>query len=99
MDMKGCVQLELESAVLLRLLENGALCASEFRCLDCDSKQCVWRLCLMSCEKQLGANSGSCKNCGRCEKPKTPVARTSSAMTTYNLTEKKGDLYVKRQTD
>jgi hypothetical protein len=58
------IRLEIESATLYRLLAEGVLCAADFRCLDCESKNCVWRLCLMSCKEKM--NPGGCRNCGGC---------------------------------
>jgi len=58
------IRLEMESGVIYRLLVSGALCASDFHCLDRESKTCVWRLCLMSCGEKM--NPGSCRNCGGC---------------------------------
>lgn len=49
----GHVRLEISADRLHELLKVGALCASDFRCLDCESKQCVWRLCLVSCVKHF----------------------------------------------
>ncbi len=63
-DVQGRIRLEMESGTLYRLLVSGALCVSEFRCLDCESKTCVWRLCLMSCGEKM--NPGGCRNCGGC---------------------------------
>ncbi len=48
------VQLEISPDVLARLFESGQLCAGEFRCLNQDSKQTVWSLCLNTCGKCLG---------------------------------------------
>ena len=61
------LRLEVSAQTLLRLLAGGQLCAADFRCLDCESKQCVWRILLMSCEKTLHAAAGcngSCNQCG-----------------------------------
>ena len=66
--MNGCLRLELSAETLLRLLASGELCVADFRCLDCESKQCVWRLLLMSSEKTLNAGTGCngrCRECGR----------------------------------
>lgn len=68
MDTKSHIQIEIESDTLFRLLESSALCVNDFRCLDCESKQCVWRLCLMSCEKQMRSNNLSCRTCKRIDK-------------------------------
>lgn len=45
---KRRVRLELSADTLLRLLKNGEVSASSFRCLDRDSKQCVRQLLLDS---------------------------------------------------
>ncbi len=61
------LRLEVSAQTLLRLLVGGQVCAADFRCLDCESKQCVWRILLMSCEKTLHAAAGcngSCNQCG-----------------------------------
>ncbi|RJG42642.1 hypothetical protein [Motilimonas pumila] len=44
------VQIDIPVAVLARLFSQGALCAAEFRCLDAESKQAIWQLCLNACE-------------------------------------------------
>jgi len=43
------IRVEITEETLLRLLNGGQVCAADFRCLDCKSKQCLWRLCLRSC--------------------------------------------------
>ncbi|MCB1757617.1 MAG: hypothetical protein KDJ38_19005 [Gammaproteobacteria bacterium] len=62
-EIHGRIRLEMQADVLLRLLENGALCVSDFRCLGADSKQCVWNLCLKSCGKALRENNENCRDC------------------------------------
>jgi hypothetical protein len=37
-----------------RLLAKGLICAADLRCLDCRSKQCMWRLCLTCCAGKMG---------------------------------------------
>jgi hypothetical protein len=43
------VRVEITAATLSRLLADGQVCAADFHCLDCQSKQCLWRLCLTNC--------------------------------------------------
>lgn len=43
------VRLEISRDKLLELLREEHLCASDFRCADCRSKDCVWRLILSAC--------------------------------------------------
>jgi len=52
-EKSGHVRLEISADRLQGLLKMGVLCAADFRCLDCESKRCVWRLCLASCIKHL----------------------------------------------
>jgi len=44
---------------LLRLLANSQVCAADFRCLVCKSKQCLRRLCIQNgsgCRKRDSSN-------------------------------------------
>lgn len=43
------VRLEMSEKTLKSLLTAGQVCAADFRCLDGESKQCLWRLCLETC--------------------------------------------------
>ncbi len=49
----GRVRLEISADRLRRLLQTGAVCVEDFRCLDCESKHCVWRLCLTNCTNRI----------------------------------------------
>ena len=46
------VRVELSEATIARLLASGLLCAAEINCLDCNAKDCIWRLALESCRSQ-----------------------------------------------
>ena len=46
---KTSVRVEITEKTLVRLLSSGQVCVADFYCLDCKSKQCLWRLCLESC--------------------------------------------------
>lgn len=46
------VRVELSEATIARLLASGLLCAAEINCLDCEAKDCIWRLALESCRPQ-----------------------------------------------
>ena len=50
---KETVRVEIAEKTLVRLLRAGQVCAADLRCLDCKSKQCLWRLCLRSCAEKL----------------------------------------------
>jgi len=65
------VRVELTASTLGCLMAAGHLCAADFRCLDCESKNCVWRMCLMNCIKQgktRWENACPCGSCGQCDK-------------------------------
>jgi len=49
------VRVEISADKLRELVNMGALCAADMHCLDCESKQCVWRICLRSCIKHFMA--------------------------------------------
>ncbi len=76
MDRQALVRLELEAGILQRLLDKGELCVSEFRCLDCNSKRCVWKLCLMNCGKHVKADSSQCRHCEHCGNLRIPISTT-----------------------
>jgi hypothetical protein len=40
---------EISADTLKRLIMNNQLCAADLNCLDCESKYCLWRLCLECC--------------------------------------------------
>ncbi|KAA3625455.1 MAG: hypothetical protein DWQ08_09355 [Proteobacteria bacterium] len=43
------IRLEIDREKLYALLRDRQLCAADFRCLDCDTRDCVWRLALNAC--------------------------------------------------
>jgi len=54
MDEKSVtIQLEIDKNKLLKLFEQGVICAADFRCLNPTSKQHVMQLCLKNCAKRL----------------------------------------------
>jgi hypothetical protein len=52
------LRVEITAATLLPLLAGGQVCAADFRCLDCESKQCLRRLCMQSCAPPLQKRNG-----------------------------------------
>jgi len=52
-EVPAQVRLELSAETLSTLLNSGFVSVNNFRCLDQDSKQCVWQLLL----KNLGQAS------------------------------------------
>lgn len=69
------VRLEIPTRILSRLFDEGRLCAADVRCLDCDSKRCLWRMMLMSStgSKARDGCDGNCAQCGKRER--SPVVR------------------------
>jgi len=49
--MSHYVRVELNVELLAELMRQGKLCAADIRCLDKESKQKVWQLCLHECAK------------------------------------------------
>jgi len=81
MDKQNHVRLTLEISVLQRLLDSGALCANEFSCLDCDSKHCVWKLCLMNCAKHMSCSNHAHNNYEHCNNSQIPASITLTTKT------------------
>jgi len=59
------VRLEMSEKTLKCLLTAGQVCAADFHCLDCESKQCLWRLCLESCALSATRCTNRSDNGGR----------------------------------
>lgn len=52
-ENQNAVQIEIGIEKLKSLFNKGELCACDFRCLNCESKKCIWSLCLISCVKRM----------------------------------------------
>lgn len=62
-DRPARLRVEIDAETLLRLLQRQLLCAAELRCLDCESKHCLWRLCLSACLDCEGCDRpGACQS-------------------------------------
>ncbi len=59
------VRFEMSEKTLKCLLTAGQVCAADFHCLDCESKQCLWRLCLESCAPSVARCMDRSDNRGR----------------------------------
>ncbi|MCH1920925.1 hypothetical protein L9G15_15985 [Shewanella sp. A3A] len=55
------INLAISEEKLAKLILAGELCAADIKCLDKESKQAVWRLCLWCCAKRT--------SCEHCQKP------------------------------
>ncbi len=53
------LNISISEAKIAQLIQQGLLCAADFKCLDSDTKKAVWQLCLWSCEKRIHCD----KNC------------------------------------
>ncbi len=51
------LRLEMNENMMKHLLTTGQVCAADFRCLDGQSKQSLWRLCLESCALKVTGDS------------------------------------------
>ncbi|ABL99993.1 hypothetical protein SHAM105786_00650 [Shewanella amazonensis] len=47
------VNLGVPVPVLAQLLYEGQLCAADIKCLDAESKQQLWQLCLWACKQRV----------------------------------------------
>lgn len=71
--LKKNIRIEMSAETITRLLAQGQVCAAEIRCLDCRSKECLWRLCLETCARKMGnsqrgypVDRSFCRVCGQC---------------------------------
>lgn len=60
------VQLEISVQKLEALFDKGELCAADIHCLNCQSKTCIWNLCLNSCAKRMHCDKALYKECIPC---------------------------------
>lgn len=51
------VKVEIDPAILKRLIKNKQMSVSDLRCLDGDSKHQVWEICLDSCAQQMTSSA------------------------------------------
>ena len=58
---KKRLRLEIKEEMILRLLKAGHVCAADLYCLDCESKQCIWRLCIGSCACKMNEPERLCR--------------------------------------
>jgi hypothetical protein len=50
---------------LASLIKAGHLCAADLQCLDKQTKQQLWQLCLWCCDKRVHCTKGACSSqCG-----------------------------------
>ncbi|GGP75486.1 hypothetical protein [Shewanella ulleungensis] len=54
------VNVAIDSNKVAQLIKAGHLCAADLQCLDRQSKQTLWQLCLWSCQKRIGCQKSQC---------------------------------------
>ncbi|MDD8058503.1 hypothetical protein [Shewanella metallivivens] len=72
------VNVTIDTAKLAQLIKAGHLCAADLQCLDRDSKQTLWQLCLWSCQHRVGCQNSQCqqscsKNSNQPNSTKMPI--------------------------
>ncbi|MCL2919341.1 hypothetical protein [Shewanella litorisediminis] len=50
------VNIGIPVSVLAKLIYEGQVCAADIQCLDADSKQQLWQLCLWACKQRVGCS-------------------------------------------
>ncbi|MCS6190564.1 hypothetical protein [Shewanella baltica] len=61
--MNHQINLSISTHKLAQLIHDGHLCAADFRCLDSQSKQQVWQLCLICCQKRITCQKCTLSSC------------------------------------
>ncbi|MCG9731058.1 hypothetical protein L1D44_14750 [Shewanella sp. Isolate13] len=63
--MSGNKQLNIRISEqkIAQLISQGLLCAADFNCLDSETKQAVWQLCLWSCQKRIHCDKQCQQEC------------------------------------
>jgi hypothetical protein len=56
------VKMKISVEKLAELFSAGLLCAADFQCLDCDSRDAIQQLCLKSCALQSDEKCQACLN-------------------------------------
>lgn len=75
------INLAISEETLAKLILAGELCAADIKCLDKESKQAVWRLCLWCCAKRA-----SCQHC------QTPCDLRDETLFTIDMPNTKRDI-------
>ncbi|WP_283102679.1 hypothetical protein [Shewanella abyssi] len=57
------LNISISQQKMAQLIQQGHLCAADFKCLDAESKQTVWQLCLWCCEKRIHCEKACSSDC------------------------------------
>ena len=77
-ENQDTVQIEIGVEKLESLFNKGELCVSDFSCLNCGSKKCIWNLCLTACAKRMHCNLLNFERNAHCEQSAEKVLKDSS---------------------
>ena len=82
---QNTVQIEIGIEKLESLFNKGDLCAADIRCLNCESKKCIWNLCLTSCARRMECKleSFDCHD-AYCEKSAEKLLKNTSVLVCVN---------------
>lgn len=79
-ENQNAVQIEIGIEKLESLFSKGQLCTTDFRCLNCESKKCIWNLCLTSCAKRMQCKLTNFECYTSCEKSSEYLLNDSSIL-------------------
>ncbi|MFQ6372646.1 hypothetical protein [Shewanella sp. YIC-542] len=72
--MSKSLNIAISEQKLAELILAGHLCAADVQCLDRDSKQALWQLCLWCCSKRTQCQH--CRHPCALTAPKAPLKAT-----------------------
>ncbi|GGP60771.1 hypothetical protein [Shewanella saliphila] len=79
------VNVTIDTAKVAQLIKAGHLCAADLQCLDRDSKQTLWQLCLWSCQHRVDCQNTQCQH--PCNADKNRQHSTSKPISILNYVE------------
>ena len=79
-EQQAVVQLEIGIDKIESLFNQGDLCASDIRCLNCESKKCIWNLCLSLCAKKMTCSIACSEHYVYCEQTAQKMYQDSSVL-------------------
>lgn len=77
-EKQDVVQIEIKIDKLESLFSKGEICATEIRCLNCESKKCIWSLCLTSCARRMQCNIENFECYAYCQQSAEKLRKDSS---------------------
>ena len=77
-ENQDVVQIEIGIEKLESLFNKGEVCATDFRCMNCESKKCIWNLCLTSCARRMQCDLVSFERHAFCKQTADNLLKESS---------------------